>query len=163
LAPSLLDLGFVQVGLPDRYAVSNLDWHSEAEYLARMSARYRYSIRKEALAFRDLYKVETSKSVSDEEMEWCYQLYLQVHANSRVLTSFALPIALFQEYLHGPDCDVIRLYLDDGPETRVAVMFSHFQGDVYTASFVGLDYRYLESHKVYKQILYRTVVRAREL
>jgi len=163
LAPSLLDLGFVQVGLPDRYGVSNLDWHSEAEYLARMSSRYRYSLRKEALAFRDLYRIETSKSVSDEEMEWCYQLYLQVHANSRALTSFALPKALFREHFLSTDCDVIRLYLKDGPETPVAVMFSHFQGEVYTAGIVGLDYRYLESHKVYKQILYRTVVRAREL
>lgn len=163
LAPSLLDLGFVQVALPDRYGVSNLDWHSEAEYLARMSARYRYSIRKEALAFRDLYRVETCKAVSEEVMEWCYQLYRQVHANSLALNSFALPKSLFQAYFTSANSDVLRLYLKDGPEAPVAVMFSYFPGEVYTASFVGLDYRFLESHKVYKQILYRTVVRAREL
>jgi len=45
----------------------------------------------------------------------------------------------------------------------VAVMFSHRNGPRYAAKFVGLDYRYLDSHKVYKQVLYRTVMRASEL
>ena len=40
-------------------------------------------------------------------------------------------------------------------------MFSHRNGRAYSAKFVGLDYRFLGSHNVYKQALYQCVLRAR--
>lgn len=163
LAAPLLDRGFARVALPNRHVIADLGWASEAEYLARLGSRYRYSLRREALAYRDRFDVFVDKPADPALRAACYRLYLEVQARGRVLSTFPLPAALVDAFFDDPGCDVLRIHLrgDDAP---AAVMFSHYRpGGVYSAGFVGLDYRLLETHKVYKQILYRTVERAAAL
>ena len=79
-----------------------------------------------------------------------------------------LPFTYFESICHHPDYDIMRLYLKDDPRPKyerkpVAVMFSHKREANYNALIVGLDYDYVRSHNTYKQILYRTVMRAWDL
>src|SRR5690606_13974949 len=151
------------------YWLPDLPWQNEAEDLASFSSRYRYNLRKEALADRDLFDVRTDRKVPFELRDQCYQLYNQVQDRGLQVNTFPRPVRLMHAYFEHEECDVIRLHLHEHQgrgeqsDQPVAVMICHVSGGVYCAGYVGLDYRYLDSHKIYKQILYRTVERAREL
>lgn len=159
----MLELGLVEHRMLDNYMVSRLSWKDHDEYLAELGQRYRYSLRKECLRLADRFRVETGKPASVAERKVCYELYRNVHRQALEITVFELPFELF-ELMHDDDrYDVIRLYLKGGPEHPVAVMYSFINDGVYNAMVVGLDYQYSKEVNAYKQILYRTVLRAREL
>lgn len=161
----LLDEGWVQTRLPDTHAIEDISWKSSAQFLKGLRSRYRYSVRKEVLAYEDLFQVECGADATEEEIQHWYDLYLQVKGRAREINTFDLPKSLFAALVRDPNWDVLRLHLrEDGPQgPAVAVMFSHRNGPRYAAKFVGMDYRYLGSHKIYKQVLYQTVMRAATL
>ncbi len=163
----MLENGLFEFRLPDRLYLADLRWRDRDEYLKRLSRKYRYHVRQDALAFEDRFIVDTAKPTSRGEIEACYQLYLQVWQRSAEVNMFPMPIEYFEAIGAEPSYDVIRLYLKDGDakssRSPVAVMFSHVQGKRYGSLTVGIDYAYLHSHKVYKQIMYQTVQRAHSL
>lgn len=163
LTAELLKLGLFQMTLPDRYWLPVIDWKNHEDYLTRMSSRYRYSLRREVLAYRELFDVKVGPMTDPRLLNHCHELYRQVQSRGLAINTFPLPVALTHAFFEHPECDVLRLHLKEEPEVPVAVMYSHHSGGVYTACYVGLDYRYVESHKTYKQILHRTVERAHEL
>ena len=59
--------------------------------------------------------------------------------------------------------DLISIYLKNNPDTLVGVMISVVVDNVYYAQLVGLDYEYVTEKGVYKQLLYQSVKRAKEL
>lgn len=159
----MLDLGLVEHQMLNNYTVEHLSWKDHDEYLAGLGQRYRYSLRKECLRLADRFRVETGKPATLAERKECYELYRNVHTKAMELTVFELPFELF-EMMHEDDhYDVFRLYLHDRPESPVAVMYSYINHGVYNAMLVGLDYEIAHKVNAYKQILYRTVLRAREL
>lgn len=167
LKTTMLELGLTHYELPEVSVLENLDWKDEAEYLQRLGSRYRYDLRKEVLRKQDLFDVSTTKPQTAEELDYCYQLYSEVQEKAFEMNVKKLPKSFFEEAVRNPEYDIIRLYLREeanNPDRKpVAVMFSFAGSVIYNALIVGLDYRYVTSLGTYKQILYRTVVRAREL
>ena len=165
---TMLDLGLITHYLPDTCMISDLSWQDHDDYLQRLGSKYRYNVRKEILAHQSKFKVITEAAMSADEVRHCYQLYCNVHAKAYDLNVYRLPFRFFEALCAHPDYDVIRLYLVDDPrpsaeQQPVAVMFSCINADAYNAIIVGLDYAYLDTHKIYKQILYQTVQRAWQL
>lgn len=165
LRTAMLELGFFEHRLPDMMSIEQMNWDCRDTYLASLGQKYRYNLRKEAIAFEDRFDVETDCDCSEETIEQCYAIYRAVHARSLRLNVFALPYALFREMFRHPEYDVIRLYLreQEGPRKPVAVLFSHRDQEMYCALLVGLDDEYLRSHNTYKQVLFQSVERARAL
>nr|VFJ62101.1 MAG: 7-keto-8-aminopelargonate synthetase [Candidatus Kentron sp. FW] len=166
LKESLLEMGLTEIALPNVCVIDDMSWENQGEYLQRLGQKYRYNVRKEILAFEDLFIMRVDKPSTFEEVEACFDLYTNVQRNAFELNVFPLPISFFEEICRHPDYDVLRLYLKeqhDGHHPLVATMFSFVDAGVYSALIVGLDYEYLYSHKIYKQILYKTVHRAHEL
>ena len=161
----MLDKGWVSVNLPDSHRISGMDWETPETFLEGLRSRYRYSVRKEILPHVERFEVKTDGCLSQEEKDDLFRLYQQVKARALEINTFPLPKAWFMAMMEHPDWDVIRLHLRDGGNEGkpVAVMFSHRNGPAYSAKFVGLDYRFLGSHNVYKQALYQCVLRARSL
>ena len=68
-----------------------------------------------------------------------------------------------------PHWEFLTLYLkaefnDGNAGIPVGVMFCYKNMEVsYTPAFIGLDYQYTKEHQVYRQLLYQTIKRAREL
>ena len=163
LKNALFDLGLASAKLPDNHTIESLRWRDEAEYLRGLGARYRSDLRREVLRHKDAFELRTD-APDQQTLQECYALYEKVWARSFELNVDKLPFELFEAMARRPQYDVLRLYLREGPHQPpklVAVMFSHFEGHAYNAMFVGLDHDHIQSHNVYKQILYRTVVRAR--
>lgn len=166
LRARMLELGFFEYRLPDMMTIDQMEWRDRSEYLASLGSKYRYNVRKEAIAFEGRFEALFDAECSDEEIDRCYALYRAVHARSLRLNVFPLPRALFHAMFRHPEYDVIRLVLRegvDGPRRLVAVLVSHRGDEQYTALLVGLEDEALLPHKTYKQILFRCVERARAL
>jgi len=161
----MLEKGWVSVDLPDTHRVTGMDWDTPNAFLQGLRSRYRYSVRREILPHVGRFEVRSGKDLTKAEREHLFSLYQQVKSRVLEINTFELPKAWFMAMMGHADWDVIRLHLRDGGNDGkpVAVMFSHRNGAVYSAKFVGLDYRFLGSHNVYKQALYQCVLRARVL
>ena len=57
-------------GLPDRMGLNALG-KDRAEHLASLGQKYRYNLRKEAIAHEQRFEVDTSKNVSESSCEGC--------------------------------------------------------------------------------------------
>jgi 7-keto-8-aminopelargonate synthetase-like enzyme/predicted N-acyltransferase len=164
LRTAMLDLGYIEVKLPDVCVVENADWKDHEGFMARLGSRYRNDLRREVLKYLDEFELVTEKPTSPEEILDAYDLYVNVFEKAFELNVFRLPYAFFEAMSHSPSYDVLRLVRRGDPEKKpVAVMWSHAGKERYNALIIGLDYEAVASHDVYKQMLYRTVIRAREL
>ncbi|MEQ8279222.1 MAG: bifunctional aminotransferase class I/II-fold pyridoxal phosphate-dependent enzyme/GNAT family N-acetyltransferase [Deltaproteobacteria bacterium] len=161
LENAMLSLGLAVAHLPDNHSIESLDWEDHEAYVQSLGRRYRSDLRREILKNAEAFEVRTGK-MTDAELEHAFALYQSVHARAFELNVYELPFELFRA-MHDDDAyDVLRLHVK-GEDEAVAVMFSHFEGDDYNAMFVGLDEDAIERLGAYKQILYRTVMRAKEL
>jgi len=164
-----LDLGLINYDLPNSSIMKNLDWADRSEYLARLGQKYRYNVRKEILSFENRFIIKTQKPQTEAEIDACYQLYLSVNDNALELNVFKLPKSYFKAMCENDIYDVIKLYLlpefiEEATEPLlVGVLFSELNATTYNAMFVGLDYDYVKVHNTYKQILFQSLIRAKEL
>jgi len=159
----LMELGLLELELPNNCVINDLSWDNTEELMSRMSQKYRYSLRKEILKKETQFEVSFERPQTDEAKLHTFELYKIVHNRSTEISVFELPYALFQKMYDDPSYDFIHLYLKDGPTYPVAVMISQIIDNVYNAQLVGLDYGYVREKGTYKQILYQSVKRAREL
>ncbi|MEL6538430.1 MAG: aminotransferase class I/II-fold pyridoxal phosphate-dependent enzyme [Bacteroidota bacterium] len=170
---AMQELGLFPYALPDNFVVNGLNWNNTDEYLAGLNSKYRYNVRKEILKHEHKFIVEAEKPMDEATIRSYYDLYGQVFDQALDLNVFKLPFEYFKAMCEHPDYDVLQLYLkpeyaegEEGIEAKpmlVGVMFSYKNAETYNALLVGLDYRYVRSHNTYKQILYQTLVRARQL
>ncbi|MGB5980267.1 MAG: aminotransferase class I/II-fold pyridoxal phosphate-dependent enzyme, partial [Cyclobacteriaceae bacterium] len=158
----LLELGMIDYRLPDRCVVSEFDWNTQEEYLATLGGKYRYSLRKEILPYAGKCRVSYDKPATEEERQHGYRLYNEVAGQAFQMNVFQLPYSLFEAMYDDPAYDIIRLYVED-KEEAVAILFSYRNAQDYTGLIVGLDYNYVRTYNTYKQMLYRSVMRAKEL
>lgn len=159
----ILDLGFMKMHTPASHLMENLEVSSMEEYLKRLSSKRRYHIRKDVLEKEEWYEVQEVWDTSC--IDHLYKLYENVVNNSFEINTFKFPKKLMENIIKSKEWDVIALKLkpeyDPRPERLpVAVEFSYKKDGAYYPILVGLDYDFLESAKVYKQLLYRIVERA---
>lgn len=168
LRQHMLDQGFIELPLGSCMQVRELDWPDREAWLERLGNKYRYNVRKEILPFEEQFEVSFESPWTDQEIADCYALYEQVHRRSFELNVFKLPYRFFAAMCESPDYEVMRLYLLDDPRppferAPVAVMFSFVGDGLYSALIIGLDEAFQRSHNTYKQSLFQTVHRARQL
>jgi 7-keto-8-aminopelargonate synthetase-like enzyme len=159
----LMNLGLLEVELPENLVVDDMTWENTDELLSRLSHKYRYSLRKEILKKESQFQVSFSRPSGKHEQEYTFELYRNVHNQSTEISVFELPYKLFQKMYTDPSYDFIYLYIKDVSEKPVAVMVSQIIDNIYNAQLVGLDYNYVRTQGSYKQILYQTVKRAKYL
>jgi 7-keto-8-aminopelargonate synthetase-like enzyme/predicted N-acyltransferase len=160
---AMLERGFIKFQLPNNMEVEQLTWDDRTQYLKSLPQKYRYNVRKEIIQYEPNFETSYTKPQKEAEISKVYELYEQVFNKSYDLNVFKLTYEYFQRMCASNEYDVIRLYLKDENRRLVGVMFSHIHDDVYNALIVGLDYEYVYSHKTYKQILFKTLLRARAL
>ncbi|WP_196893956.1 aminotransferase class I/II-fold pyridoxal phosphate-dependent enzyme [Aureivirga marina] len=160
----MLELGFIKFQLPNNMNISNLGWENTDQYLQSLSQKYRYNVRKEILKFEKDFVIEYNKANSEEELMEYYKLYENVYEKSFDLNVYKLPFSYFKAMNSSKNYDFVQLFLKNGEEKiLVGVMFSHVFNKNYNALIVGLDYDYVFKNKTYKQIMYQTLKRAKEL
>ena len=159
----MMDLGFLGFDFPENYILPSLEWTNEDEYLSSLGQKYRYSLRKEILAKQDNFIVDFNSPNSQVEEQRIYELYESVYEKSTDISVFKLPFEFFKNIFTNPYYDIIKVYAKDVPNKMIGVMISLVNNDVYNAQLVGVDYNDNVDSGVYKQLLYLSVKRAKEL
>jgi 7-keto-8-aminopelargonate synthetase-like enzyme/predicted N-acyltransferase len=158
------DQGFVRTEMPDAHVIDNLRYDSIEAYLEQLTSKKRYHVRKDALERSKWFDVKTVEHPSPGELDQLYGLYENVFNRNLEINTFKLPKKLFSNIVRSPHWDVLTLTLRPeydtlGKNAPVAVEFSYKNAN-YCPVVIGLDYDYLDTAKVYKQLLLQIVARA---
>lgn len=88
-----------------------------------------------------------------------------VQVNGKELTILHSRKKLFTKMLNDPNFEVMeyRLSTNEVENKVVGITFSHINDKNYVGIILGLDYTYVKSHDLYKQLLYRTRKRAQDI
>lgn len=162
-----IDQGLIKTDLPDSHIIQLSQYHSVETYLAHLNHKKRWNVRKDAIDKSEWFEVKIVDQASPADLDHLYALYENVFGQGLEINTFKLPKKFLRNALQSPHWEVITLTLKPQYDTLckhapVAVAFS-YKNDNYNPVLVGLDYDYLNTAKVYKQILWQIVVRAVEL
>lgn len=165
LTDYFMDQGFLKVNLPETNIVYGIQSNPFANYMESVPAKRRKYLKTGVFKHHDAFKTRVVTKYEEHELERWYELYSQVKNASFELNSFAQPIKLFIEMLNDPNFEVIEYTIttDEDVDKVVGITFSHINEKYYNGILLGFDYDYLKSHDIYKQILYRTRLRAEGL
>jgi len=167
----LLEHGFSTLPAPDSM-VAELTWRDEDEFLRCGTRDLRRHHTKQVRPWNDTYAVEVlgakSRRPTPEQLDRFYELYLNVKQRSFALNTFRLPRDFFVRMLEFPSWEFLTLRVRPGiepgaPEAPIAVVACFVGDDRYVPTVIGLDYRYVRSHGLYRQCLRHILLRAREL
>ncbi len=164
----LVDNGFFKFAMPDNNIVRNLQWNNKEEYYQGLSQRSRQHFREDIKKHEDKFEVRIETEYSTVNIDYWYQLYLNVKNNSLDLNTFTLPKKVFIQMLASKNWEVLSLTVKKefdfkGIEKPVAVVFCNRSGTAYMPLVMGLDYSYHASFKTYRQALYQLVMRGKAL
>jgi 7-keto-8-aminopelargonate synthetase-like enzyme len=157
------DNGFFRVNMPDTNIVNTDGWDTRAAFHAGLSTRSRKHFMQDVARFEPQFEAKIAVTPQKEEILHWYQLYCNVKNRNFDLNTFTLPFKLFEQVVNHSGWDVLTLHLEEAGNAAVAVLFSYKSGNSYVPMIIGMDYKYLNSHKLYKQCLYQLVMRGKEM
>ncbi|MFP4290763.1 MAG: aminotransferase class I/II-fold pyridoxal phosphate-dependent enzyme [Cyclobacteriaceae bacterium] len=154
--------GFMKVDFPEASVLELTHFENEETFQATLTPRSRKHMRQDVLNRKHLFVIEHKAQLTDEELHTAYMLYLNVQKVNLALNITAYPYKLFSQMNESSEWEFICLYAATGEKPLIGVAMTHISPRTYQGVLVGLDYEYAE-HKVYKQLLYRAVMRANAL
>lgn len=165
---SLLEAeGFVQVALPESMLLT-IDWRTPEEFLARRTRHERKFHEKHVAPWSDAWEVRVLPAgarVAPDDWAHLYELYLAVQRRQLGLNTFPLPTDLLPRLHACPGWEILLFHLrpaygGDPAAPPLGFVAAHASGDLYSPVLGGMDYRYAQSHGLYRQLLARSLARA---
>jgi predicted N-acyltransferase len=145
----------------------NVDWQDEDDYLEKLDSFNRYRVRRDAVKRESEFIVEliSDCELNQTDVEHFHQLYLNVSENNRGLNLFNLPKRVINNVAHSRGWEIIVLYLKSRPDEAVAMGYTYLteNGENCVTVFLGLDYNFVASHRIYHQLIYQAIKRAKKL
>jgi hypothetical protein len=159
----LLGEGFARVPVFDTWTRA-IDFATDDEFLSGLAKKARYHQRTNVLAWESQYRVTAyaggsaeAATLSPAQRDHLYRLYRDVHARNIELNVFPLPRRVLDAVLSRPGWELVALSLREGGDEPVAFALQHVGTEHVQPLFVGLDYRYVASHRSYQQTLWQAV------
>jgi hypothetical protein len=154
--------------------LTEIDWDDEEGFLARLSKKSRRHQRYQVQPWNDTYTLEVlragTRRPDAEELAHFHALYRNVKRRGYALNTFDLPRDIFAKMLEFPGWELLTLRLREpvcGEELHaspvVGVVASFVGSEQYVPTLIGLDYRYVTTHGLYRQCLRHILKRAEEL
>lgn len=169
LAEFLHDEGYARFLMPESLVLDTTA-QTEQELWDRLSRRSRKHLQREVFPWDGAYEIEYlthgGRMPSQEEFEHFNRLYEAVKAGSLDLNTFTLPPQLFETMLRHPGWELMTMTLK--PEfggapgdLPLGVSASYVGQGHFVPLVIGLDYRYVHTHGLYRQFLLQVIRRAR--
>lgn len=161
--------GFIKVAMPESCIYDDFTWSTNVEYVKQLSSRSRRHYKTDIEPYRDKYNLEILSHPSDELVKKFYRLYENVKNNNPGLNTFLYPVKLFHDMSRDTHWEFIVLtlkseYREKPSDDPTGVMFCYKNnGTTYVPALIGMDYRYAYKYQVYRQLLFCTIQRAKEL
>ena len=166
----LAEAGFARIDMAEAMNLE-IDWANDEEFLAGLSRRARRFQKRLVRPFDENFDVEVlgadARCPSEAELQRLDQLYRNVKKRSLALNTFALPERFLPQILQDPGWEVLALTLRNLPESEgllphgFVASFRH--GAEYVPRVIGLDYRFVRSHGLYRQSIRHMLRRAESL
>jgi 7-keto-8-aminopelargonate synthetase-like enzyme len=160
---------FLRIEAPDTWVV-DIDWKGEEEFLARLASHERRYHRRHVQPYDDVWELEivSGRELDDGDWKHLHQLYRNVQQRQLALNTFPLPEDLLPRLLatSGWELLLLRLRPEHGgdPDAMPQGFVACRAGDNrYDWLLVGMDYAYVESHGLYRQLVAQVVRRAETL
>lgn len=168
LAEVFMQSGFFKIDMPYCNVIKGLNWKDKDAFLAGLSGMNRRNVRKEAIAYEHCYTVEIKQTLSPEECAYFYQLFLNVKRRNYGLNFYDYPQRILETMSNHKNWEFLILRLTPELDSRedhqaVAALWCYKGATHYSPMIIGMDYRFNQAYKVYKQALYQTVLRAKAL
>ncbi len=160
--------GFFPYDMPDNHILDISAWKTAEEYYYGLSKNSRRHIRRHVFDHFSDFNLELWKNPTTEGLQTLYRLYCGLKKNKTELNTFDLPFSLFAAIGKSPSWEIliIRLRQEHGKtayDNVAAFCFNFVNGKTYCPMLVGTDYSLMEKHEPYRQIMYRNIIRAKEL
>lgn len=159
--------GYIQVNLPNSNVIKKdkLSWDTVDDYLNVLSKNSKQNVKRYAIRHEHMFETNIVSEVSEEDLEYYYNLYRQVKDQCYELNTFNLPIEFFRNAVEDENWEIIELrikaeYRSDDEDKPVLVGLCYKSQNSYCPMIVGMDYRFIKSHRVYRQGIYQVVKRA---
>jgi 7-keto-8-aminopelargonate synthetase-like enzyme len=157
------DEGYAKMRMPNTNIVSHPKWNTKEELLSLLDSKNSISnIKRYVFKYENQFDVTTKKKLTDEEVEKHYQLFLNVKKANYAFNFFAYPKKIAKILSKYPDWEFIEFRLKDSDVLIGCIWF--FIGEDHACPLiVGLNYDYIKSHHLYKQVMYYMVKRGNDL
>lgn len=155
--------GFTKVSMPNTNIVSHPKWNSKEELLALLDSKNSINnIKRYVFKYEDQYNVTVKKTLTDDEVEKHYQLFSNVKKANYAFNFFAYPGKIAKVLSQYEEWEFLEFRLKGSDELIGCIWF--FIGEDHACPLVvGLNYDYIKSHHLYKQIMYYMVKRGNDL
>jgi len=160
--------GFAPIDMPNANIVDKFDWSNQEEFINTLSYKNRKHFRKDIKKYEDYYEVEYKNELSIEEAEYFYDLYINVEHSNRGFNMFDYPKDILKKLSKHPNWEFLILKLKPEVDSRkerkaVAVLWYYVGNNHVTPIIIGIDYKFNIEFRVYKQMIWQLVKRAKML
>ena len=161
--------GFLKINMPDSCVVKELSWNNVDSFTNSLSKRSKRHFLEEVLPFEKAFDIVIKNQLTANEMGHCYSLYKNVKNKNQAINTFTYPKEVFVKMTDHPNWEFVLLYLKNNIEEKtvdqaVGVMFCYKNLEhTYVPALIGMDYAYAQKFQIYRQLLYQTIKRTKEL
>ena len=157
--------GFFRMDMPESCVLEGKHWKTYDEFAALLGPRSRRHFQEEIRPFEKYYDITYRETLDSEELERAHQLYCNVHEKNLAVNTFRYPKEVFEAMSGSPNWEFLLLSLKDGSGAPfVGVMFCYKNAAAsYVPILVGMDYEAGDGFGLYRQLLFQTAKRARDL
>ena len=165
----LIDQGFVKIAMPESCEITNMEWNNIEEYIQSLSYKSRKHFRQDVLKYEKYFDVEVKKELRDDELKIFSKLFDNVKSVNYDINTFSFPEKIFSKMSEYKGWEFLVLKLKAEYDQRdisepIAVMFSYMTSNqCYCIAFIGMDYEFLEQYQLYRQTLYQSIKRAKDI
>lgn len=155
--------GYVRVSMPNTNIVSLPKWNTKDELLSLLSSKNSINnIKRYVFKYEDQYDISIKKTLTDAEAEKHYQLFTNIKKANYAFNFFSYPNKIAKILSQYEDWEFIEFRIKDSEELIGCIW--HFVGKNHSCPLVvGLNYDYVKSHHLYKQVMYYMVKRGNDL
>ncbi len=159
--------GFVTVNMPNSNIIADIKWNTPEELLETVTYKNRKNIRSEVFKNEHLFNIEVKKTLSEEEAEYYYNLYLTVGDRNKGFNMFTYPKTILKKLSAHPNWHFMIIKLKPEFDEResndaLAAVWCYVTPTHFCPMIIGIDYNFNEKFKVYKQVMYQLLKFARE-
>jgi 7-keto-8-aminopelargonate synthetase-like enzyme len=157
LCTTIFDMGFAKVELPDNNIIYSQNMDSKT-YFESLNKKQRYNLRRDVYQDIEAFSIENSQC-NDEELQYCYQLYLETKSRKYDLNTFDLPYKVFELTNQSPNWEIIRIFHKDF-DKPVSMGICYRNGKEYATVIYGMGNKENYPENIYKKTLYLVIKHA---
>ena len=155
--------GFVKASMPNTNIVEHPKWNTQEELLSFLTSKNGINnIKRYVFKYEDKFDVTIKKTVTDKEAEEHYKLFSNVKKANFAFNFFAYPNKIARILSKYDEWEFVEFRLK-GSDELIGCIWGYIGENHSCPLIVGLNYDYIKSHHLYKQVMYYMVKRGNDL